>query len=307
LTVATLVGATACGSAATTATGNTAPRSGTSRSGVTTPPQRADLPSELRSLEESFRGRIGAFALDTATGATVAYRGQERFAMASTFKAMAAAAILDRARRSDPGLLDRHIRWNRGDLVPGSPVTAKHMVTGLTVAQLCEAAVTVSDNTAGNLLLKQIGGPAGLTRYLRSLGDPISRLDRWEPELNQWRPGENRDTTTPASMGLNLSKLTVGRALGAPDKTRLINWLRATTTGGHRIRAGLPKNWTIGDKTGSPGPYGGADDIAIAWPPSSAPLIIVIYTNRRAADAAADDTVVATTATILARGLGKIS
>jgi beta-lactamase class A len=226
--------------------------------------------------------------------------------MASTFKAIAAAAILDKARRSDPGLLDRRVRWGRGDLVPNSPVTEKQLNTGLTVARLCHAAITASDNTASNLLLKEIGGPAGLTRYFRSLGDPLSRLDRVEPELNTWSPGQEQDTTTPAVMGQNLAKLTVGDALAAPDRARLIGWLRANLTGDRRIRAGLPASWIIGDKTGTPGSYGGAHDIAIAWPPSGAPLIIAIYTNRRSVGAAPRDEVVATTATVLARGLGKI-
>ncbi|MBC6460134.1 class A beta-lactamase [Actinomadura sp. HBU206391] len=305
LAVTTLFGAAACGTGGTA--GNAAPQSGTSQIAVATPSQRTDVQKELRKLEASFKGRIGAYALDTATGATITHRGDERFGMASTFKAMVAAAVLDKARRFDPGLLDRLIRWEQSDLVSNSPVTEKHVDTGLTVAQLCHAAVTVSDNTAGNLLLKQIGGPAGLTRYFRTLGDPVSRLDRWETELNEWSPGEKRDTTMPAFMGRNLAKLTTGSALAEPDRARLIGWLRANTTGDRRIRAGLPKDWTVGDKTGTPGAYGGAHDIAIAWPPSGAPLIIAVYTNRLAADGASDDSVVATTATILARGLGKMS
>lgn len=310
LVAATLLGAVACNTGGATATKSTARQSGPPRAGGATPAHRADVQGvqrELRRLEASFQGRIGAFALDTATGTTLGYRANERFGMASTFKVIAAAAILDKARRSDPRLLDRLIRWTRGQLVPNSPVTEKHVDTGLTVAQLCDAAVRVSDNTAGNLLLKLIGGPAGLTRYLRSLGDPVSRLDRWEIELNDWSPGEKRDTTMPAFIGQDLFRLTAGRALAAPDRERLIGWLRASTTGDRRIRAGLPRNWTVGDKTGTPGTYGGAHDIAIAWPPSGAPLIIVIYTSRQAADAAPDDAVVASTAAILARGLGRIT
>jgi beta-lactamase class A len=305
LAVTTLFGAAACGTGGSTE--NAATQSGTSQIAVATPARSAEARKELRELEASFQGRIGAFALDTGTGATIDYRGHERFGMASTFKAMVAAAVLDKARRSDPGLLDRVIRWNQSDLVSYSPVTEKHVDTGLTVERLCHAAITVSDNTAGNLLLKQIGGPAGLTRYFRSLGDPVSRLDRWETELNEWSPGEKRDTTMPAFMGRDLAKVTTGSALAEPDRTRLIGWLRASTTGDRRIRAGLPKDWTVGDKTGTPGVYGGAHDIAIAWPPSGAPLIFAVYTNRRSADGASDDSVVATTATILARTLGKMS
>lgn len=296
--------ASACGSDGPTIT---PPRTAPPRSGTAVPTPRATAQAyaqrELRKLESSFQGRIGAYALNTATGATITYRAYERFGLASTFKAFAAAAILDKARRSDAGLLDRRIRWDRGDLVPNSPVTAKHVATGLTVAQLCEAAIMVSDNTAGNLLLRQIGGPLGLTRYFRSLGDPISRLDRFETELNNWRPGEKRDTTMPAYMGKDLAKLTVGNGLAAPDRARLIGWLHATTTSDHRIRAGLPKGWLVGDKTGTPAAYGGADDIAVAWPPSRAPLIIAIYTNRQSPDAAPTDRIVAATATLLARAV----
>ncbi|WP_440088342.1 class A beta-lactamase [Streptosporangium sp. LJ11] len=262
---------------------------------------------ELRALEASFKGRIGAYAVDTATGATIGHRSGERFPMLSTFKAMAAAAVLHRARTSEPGLMDKVVRWTAADLREHSPVTGKHVKDGLTVARLCEAAVTRSDNTAANMLLRQIGGPAGLTRYLRTLKDPISRLDRWETELNDWSPKERRDTTTPASMGRDLRAVTVGNALHAKDRERLNAWLIANTTGDARIRAGLPRTWTIGDKTGTSSRYGAGNDIAVVWPGrSAAPVIMSIYTNRRTADGAVDDKVVAKTATILARGLGRL-
>jgi beta-lactamase class A len=267
---------------------------------------RSELRARLRELERSYDGRIGAFALDTANGATATYRAHERFPLLSTFKTLAAAAILRTARRSDPGLLDRLIHWTREDLVPNSPVTEQHVDTGLTVAQLCEAAITRSDNTAGNLLLQQIGGPARVTRFARRLDDPVSRLDRWEVELNNWSPNDQRDTTTPAAMGRNLCKLTIGDALVGEDQERLVGCLRGNTTGNARIRAGLPSNWTIGDKTGSSQSYGAANDIAVAWPPSAEPLILAIYTNRRAPDAAFDNQVIAATATILAGTLGRL-
>ncbi|MEN3309614.1 MAG: beta-lactamase class [Micromonosporaceae bacterium] len=267
---------------------------------------RSDARARLRDLETSYDGRIGAFALDTATGATVTYRAHERFPLLSTFKALAAAAILRKARRCDPGLLDRLIRWTAADILPNSPITAQHVDTGLTVAQLCEAAITVSDNTAGNMLLRQLGGPPGVTRFAGELGDPVTRLDRTETDLNIWSPGQLSDTTAPAAVGRDLAAVTVGRALVAEDQARLIGWLRGNLTGGARIRAGLPPTWTVGDKTGSGPTYGSANDIAIAWPPSAAPLILAVYTNRNAADAAFDNHVIATTATILAQALGKL-
>ncbi|MET8053735.1 class A beta-lactamase [Streptosporangium sp. NPDC005286] len=267
----------------------------------------AQARKELRTLEASFKVRVGAYAIDTATGKTVTYRAGERFPMLSTFKAMAAAAVLHKARTSEPGLMDKVVRWTDAEVKENSPVTKDHVKDGLTVAQLCEAAITQSDNTAGNMLLKQLGGPAGLTGYLRTLKDPISRLDRWETELNDWNPKERRDTTTPAAMGRDLRAVTVGKALNAKDRARLNTWLIANQTGDARIRAGLPKTWKVGDKTGTTSQYAAANDIAIVWPgKSAAPIIMSIYTNGRAADAVLDNKVVADTAMILARGLGKL-
>ncbi|MGN9844660.1 class A beta-lactamase [Nonomuraea sp. H19] len=267
----------------------------------------AQAKKELRTLEASFKGRIGAYAIDTATGKTIAYRSGERFPLLSTFKAMACAAVLHRARTSEPGLMSKVVKWTAADLKPNSPTTEKHVKDGLTVAQLCEATITLSDNTAGNMILKQIGGPAGLTKYFRTLKDPISRLDRWETELNNWTPKEKRDTTTPASIARDLRAVTAGNALDAKDREQLNAWLIATKTGDARIRAGLPKTWTIGDKTGTNSDgFGGGNDIAVIWPEKgAAPIIMAIYTNRTPG-LAADDKTIASTATILARGLGKL-
>ncbi|MFC0862074.1 class A beta-lactamase [Sphaerimonospora cavernae] len=312
LTIFLLVGCTACGAGTV---GDTVPVTSPKTVGGQAVVNRSEAPSsgevdarrELRALEAAFKGRIGAYAVDTATGKTIAYRSEERFPLLSTFKAVAAAAVLHKARTSDPGLMGRVVRWGRDDLKPNSPITEKHVGDGMTVARLCEAAIRYSDNTAGNMLLKQIGGPAGLTRYFRTLKDPISRLDRWEIELNDWSPKEKRDTTTPVSMARDLRALTVGDALNAKDRARLNGWLIANTTGDARIRAGLPKSWTIGDKTGTGGSYGTANDIAVVWPAkAAAPIVMAIYTNRQAASASRDDKVVAETAAILARGLGKL-
>ncbi|MBB4943500.1 beta-lactamase class A [Streptosporangium album] len=275
--------------------------------GLRSPSREADARRQLRALEASSESRIGAYALDTATGKTVTYRSGERFPMLSTFKALASAAVLQKARTSDPGLMDRVIHWKASEVKENSPRTEKHVDDGMTVAQLCEAAITYSDNTAGNMLLKQIGGPSGLTRYLRTLKDPVSRLDRWETELNDWNPKEKRDTTTPASMAHDLQKVTTGNVLDARDRAQLNDWLRANTTGDTRIRAGLPKTWIIGDKTGTSASYGATNDIAvIRTSASAAPLIMTIYTTHPAADAPNDNKVIADTATILARALGKL-
>ncbi|MEV7967857.1 class A beta-lactamase [Sphaerisporangium sp. NPDC088356] len=268
---------------------------------------QADARRRLRALEVSTKSRIGAYAVDTATGKTINYRSGERFPLLSTFKALAAAAVLRKARTSDPGLMNRVIHWKSSDLKANSPITEKHVDDGLTVAQLCAAAIDYSDNTAGNMLLKQVGGPAGLTRYFRALKDPITRLDRWETELNNWNPKEKRDTTTPAAMAGNLRKVTFGTALDAKDQAQLIGWLRGNTTGDARIRAGLPKTWIIGDKTGTSDTYGAANDIAvIQTSESAAPLIMAIYTTHKAADALGDNKLIADTATTLAHALGKL-
>ncbi|MFI6520573.1 class A beta-lactamase [Spirillospora sp. NPDC050679] len=276
-----------------------------SASAPTVAPGQALVRKELRRLEESYKARVGAFILDTGTGAAIGHREDEAFPTASTFKAMAAAAVLDKARRSDPGLLDRVVRWKESDEVPNSPLTRGRGAKGVTVSELCRATVTRSDNIAGNLLLKEIGGPAGLTRYYRSIGDRVSRSDRWEPALNRWRPGEARDTTTPAAMGRNLQKLLLGDALAPRDRERLAGWMRATVTGGERIRAGVPKGWKVGDKTGTGTAYAPANDIAVAWPPSGAPVVIVVYTNRRDPEAEVESKLIASTASVLVRGLGR--
>ncbi|WP_255480985.1 class A beta-lactamase [Micromonospora thermarum] len=260
---------------------------------------------QLRELEQGYAGRIGMYARHMGTGRTLCYRADERFPLLSTFKVLVSAAVLDRARSCAPGLVDRRIRWTEADLVDYSPVTEAHVADGLTVAQLCHAAITRSDNTAGNLLLRQVGGPVGLTGYLRRLGDGVSRLDRWETDLNVWAPGERRDTTTPAAMGRDLAALTVGRALHPDDRTTLVDWMRATVTGDRRIRAGLPAGWTVGDKTGSSNDsYGAANDVAVAHPPTGAPLVLAIYTRRETQGQPYDEAIIAETARVLAGALG---
>ncbi|MFI9550347.1 class A beta-lactamase [Nonomuraea endophytica] len=280
--------------------------------GVTTAPAvqakqspEATARKELRALEVAFGGRIGAYAVDTGSGRTFGYRAGERFPLLSTFKAPVCGAALHRARTVEPGLMEKVVKWTKADLKPNSPTTEKHVEDGLTVAQLCEATITLSDNTAGNMVLKQIGGPSGLTRYFRTLKDPISRLDRWETELNDWNPKERRDTTTPAAISRDMVKLTAGKALHPKDRERLNGWLIASKTGDERIRAGLPKSWLVGDKTGTNTEIGAGNDIAVAWPDKSgAPIIISVYTNRE--QPSVDNTVIAKTATILARALGRI-
>ncbi|NUP28584.1 MAG: class A beta-lactamase [Nocardia sp.] len=249
---------------------------------------------QFADLEAAHDARLGVFAVDTADGRSVAYRDGERFPMASTFKGLACGALLHRHPLSS-GFFDRVIRYPRTDLVENSPVTEQHVDTGMTVAALCEAAITVSDNTAGNQILKLLDGPAGFTAFLRTLGDDISRLDRWETELNTAIPGDERDTTTPAALAADYRALVVGDSLAEPERAQLTSWLVASATGANRIRAGLPADWTVGNKTGSPA-YGSALDIAVAWPPGRAPLVIAVLTTRSEQDAEPADALVAAAA-----------
>ena len=241
---------------------------------------------QLTALEQGFAGRIGVCAIDTADGALLGQRADERFPMCSSFKAMLAASVLERSR-SDPTLLQQRVRYTRADLLAHSPVTAQHVDQGMTVAALCEATVQVSDNAAANLLLLRIGGPAGLTAYMRSIGDQQFRLDRNEPALNSSVPGDPRDTTTPRAMAESLRRLVLGDALDAAGRTQLATWMLGTTTGDTRIRAGLPAGWSAGNKTGTSGAgaYGSAIDIAVVWPPARAPLVLTVFTTRHAASA----------------------
>ncbi|QEU91622.1 class A beta-lactamase [Streptomyces kanamyceticus] len=262
-----------------------------------------DVRRRLRELEKGYPGRIGVHALHTGTGATVAYRADERFAIASTFKVLAAAAILRRAREREPGLLDVLIRYGRDDLVEYSPRTEMHLETGMTVRELCDATLTYSDNSAANLLMRRIGGPTGITEFARSIGDSRTRLDRWETDLNTNIPGDRRDTTTPAAMTENLRRLVLGDALHPLDRDQLIRWLLENTTGDKRIRAGLPEGWRVGDKTGSPA-YGGVNDVAVAWPPKRAPLVVSVYTTRLDPDTPGEDRIAEDITRIVVDALG---
>ncbi len=234
-----------------------------------------DFEDALAALERRHGGRLGVAVLDTANGRLRSHRGDERFPLCSTFKFLAAALVLARVDRKEESL-DRRIVYGKADLVTYSPITEKFAGEGMTVGALCEAAVTLSDNTAGNLLLDSFGGPAGLTAYMRSLGDPVTRLDRRETALNEAAPGDPRDTTTPAAMAAALQKTVLGTALSPASRTQLADWLVATKTGDKRLRAGVPKGWRVGDKTGSGG-NNATNDVGVFWPSDRAPIIVAAY------------------------------
>ena len=229
----------------------------------------------IADLEQRHGGRLGVAILDTARATPVAHRGDERFPLCSTHKALAAGFVLARVDRGAESLA-RKIVYAQTDLVTYSPITEQHVGAGLTMAELCEAALTVSDNTAANLLLDSFGGPPGLTAYLRALGDPVTRLDRHETALNEATPGDPRDTTTPLAMLDTIRKIVLGSALSTASRTQLITWLVANQTGEKRLRAGVPAGWRVGDKTGS-GEHNATNDVAVIWPPGRAPLIVTAY------------------------------
>ena len=264
----------------------------------------AGLTARLRELETTSRGRLGVAILDATTGTLDGHRSGERFPMCSTFKVLAAAAALARVDRGRERL-DRRIPFGEKDLLEYAPVTRARVTEGaMSLADLCDAAVTVSDNTAANLILAAIGGPAGLTAYLRRLGDQLTRLDRTEPSLNQARPGDPRDTTTPEAMARSLNKLLLGNALSSASRDRLIAWLVATKTGAARLRAGLPSDWRVGDKTGT-GNHGSTNDVAIVWPAGHGPLVIAVYLTETTAPTAAGEAIIADVARLVASSLRK--
>lgn len=234
----------------------------------------------LRELEQSGQ-RLGVAVLATESGQRFGYRQDERFPMCSTFKVLLVAAVLARVDRGEEQL-ERRVAFTEADLLEYAPATRARVAEGgMRLGELCDAAITVSDNTAANLLLSSVGGPLGLTGYVRTLGDSVTRLDRNEPMLNEALPGDERDTTTPAAMLGDLEALLVGDALSQPSRDALAGWLVANTTGDRRLRAGVPKDWRVGDKTGT-GERGVTNDVAIFWPPRRKPILVAAYLSAPA-------------------------
>ncbi|MGY6256138.1 class A beta-lactamase [Paraburkholderia caledonica] len=262
--------------------------------------------ARLREIEADSGGRLGVAIVDTTSGLHTGLHADERFPMCSTFKLLVAGAILARVDRGEENL-QRRIVYSQSELVPNSPATSKHTRartgnTGMSVGDLCKAAITLSDNTAANLLLASFGGPAALTEFARSLGDGITRLDRIEPTLNEGTPGDPRDTTTPNAMLGNLRELVLGEHLTSSSRAQLLAWLAANETGGERIRAKLPKDWGVGDKTGT-GDHGTANDVAIVWPPGHGPILVAVYLTETAGDAARCNAAIASVGALVAQSV----
>jgi beta-lactamase class A len=253
----------------------------------------------FKALEGEYGARLGVWALDTGTGRTVTWRAGERFAYASTYKALAAGELL----RRDPGGLDDVVTYTKADLVTYSPITEQHVDTGMTVRALCDAAIRYSDNTAGNLLLRRLGGPKGLQAALRRIGDHTIHADRFETALGDAVPGDVRDTSTPRALGTDLRRYAIGSVLPKSGRVLLDDWLRRNTTGTAMIRAGVPAGWTVGDKSGA-ADYGTRNDVAVVWPPHRAPIVLAILSTRTTQDAAYDDALIAAAARVTVGALG---
>lgn len=265
-------------------------------------PARARAAPSFAALEARSGGRLGVHAVNLATGRTLGHRADERFALCSTFKVLLAGAVLARVD-AERERLERIVPITQADMRSHAPVTETYLAAGqVSIGVLCKAAVEVSDNPAANLLLKTMGGPQGLTAWLRRLGDPLTRLDRWETELNSATPGDARDTTTPAAMAATVGKLTTGKVLTPASREVLVGWMRASSTGLNRLRKDIPADWRPGDKTGT-GANGSTNDVAVFWPPRGGPIVATCYITETSADLAVREGVMAEVGRIVAQTL----
>lgn len=269
--------------------------------GKTASAKRSAIGAALKQLEARSQGRLGVHMI-SPSGREYGYRSDERFMMLSSFKFLASAFVLARVD-SGAESLERRIRYSKADLVSWSPVTKDHADDdGLTLAELCHATVATSDNTAANLILNSFGGPQALTGFIRKIGDHVTRLDRMEPELNVRHGTESLDTTSPRAMARSIKKLLAPGILSEPSRKLLLHWLVSNTTGGKRLKAGLPTGWTIGDKTGTN--QTDSNDIGILLPPQGAPIFVTAYLAESTASSEIKDATLAEVGRIAATYLG---
>lgn len=250
--------------------------------------------NEVTKIESDFNGRVGIYALNTETGKVFEYRADERFPLCSSFKSFLAAAVLHKDQNA-PGLLKEVVQYRGRHMEPHSPITGARKSSGMTVYEMAESTLQYSDNGAANMLMeKYINGPEGMTLFMRSIGDDQFRLDRWELDLNSAIPGDPRDTSTPKAVSNSLHKLISGKVLDVEHQKIFEKFMIGNTTGNARIRSSVPQDWVVGDKTGTCGNYGTANDHAIIWPSNgSSPWVVSIYTTRNKEDAPHSDAVIA--------------
>lgn len=265
----------------------------------------SSLEHQLAGLEASSGGRIGVYVINTANNKHLSYRANEPFPMGCTSKIIGVATILKQSVKNS-SLLSLKIRYSREDLVHWSPITEKHLNQEMTIAELGEASICYSDNTAMNLLVKQMGGLEQMNQFAHSIGNASFRQDNdWPAEAFSGGKGDLKDSSTPKDMAKSLQTLAFTNALPKPQQKLLLSWLKANTTGNFRIRAGLPKDWVVGDKTGTGAHYGTSNDLAIIWPPHCAPIIMAIYYTHNNKTAIKRDDIVASTTRLLINELSK--
>ena len=253
---------------------------------------------KLAALEASSGGKLGISAINTGNHQRIQYRAEEHFPMGCTSKVIGVSAILKKSM-TERELLKEKITYQKEDLTTWSPVTKNHLVDGMTVSELGAAAISLSDNTAMNLLAKKIGGPEGLNAFARSIGDEHFKLVHTWPEEAMASPHSLEYSTTPAAMEKSLQKLALGDVLAAPQREMLLTWLKNNVTGNARIRAGVPKGWLVGDKTGTGFYYGSTSDIAIIWPPNCGPIVVAIYYSNSKKEAPKREDIIASATRIL--------
>ncbi|MFE6056288.1 class A beta-lactamase [Kitasatospora sp. NPDC056446] len=300
LLVAALI--SGCGQASSASTPPT-PASTTAAPGATTAGAAATDSAEasFAALEQRFGARLGVFAVDTGSGREVTHRSDERFAFASTIKSLAAGALLRKASDAD---LDKVVPYRQEDVLAWAPVTSQHVATGMKLRDLAAASIQYSDNTAANLVTAELGGPQAVQRSLRDLGDSTTSVDRTEPTLNEATPGDTRDTGTPRVLAADLRRYVLGDVLTEDRRGLLTEWLVGNTTGGPYVRAGVPADWKIGDKTGNAG-YGTRNDVAVAWPSGGrSPIVIVVLSDRGKEGATSDDALIAEATKTVVSALG---
>lgn len=261
--------------------------------------QTENTDEKFTQLENEYDAWIGVYAIDTGTNQTIEYRPEERFAFASTYKALAAPILLQQNSLEE---LKEVITYTEDDLVTYSPITEKHVGTGMTLLELSEAAVRFSDNTAGNLLFEALGGPKGFEQALREIGDNVTKANRFEPDLNKFTPGDTSDTSTPRALATSLQGLAVSDLLPDDKRELFTDWLKENATGDTLIRAGAPEGWKVGDKSGAGG-YGTRNDIAVVWPPNREPIVISIMSRHFTEDAKYDDALIAQAAEVTLNAL----
>ena len=264
-----------------------------------------DLITTVEREASELEARIGFAAYDLESGRRWEYQADQRFPIASTFKTLACAALLHRVEAGQ-AQLDTPVSFTAGDLVTYSPVTEKYAdVQAMTLAELCEATLATSDNTAANLVLRALGGPGAVTEFARQLGDDVTRLDRWETELNEARPGDLRDTTTPTAMVANLERLLLGDALSMESRAQLRGWLEANQVAEGLFRRVVPTDWVIADRTGAGG-FGSRAITAVMWPPHRQPLIVAIYITQTEAPISVSNQAIAVIAAALVEALAQL-